>query len=250
MADKHDSSKTQAAVAMKPGLALPVVATGDARTGPVPESGPSETGEITAAGSDPAARRVPAAKPASGGTAEQTAAAKTVTGQRTGAPQKARPSTPRKAERPKAKRRTAAASKGKTAQRPKRAKRPEPERPAAAAPTRAPDAAAFGEETLAACAESGARAAKGLETLSKEMLSFGRNTVEANLAQTQALLAAHSLGEAFALQRDFAGAQISALVDEAAKLSRLGATAAQEAFAPLASRAGAFTRRVDRSKAA
>lgn len=113
-----------------------------------------------------------------------------------------------------------------------------------------PDVAVLGRDGLEACAECGTRAAKGFETLSKEVLTFGRSTLDANVAQAKALMAARSLDEALALQSEFAGAQFGALIGEATKLSRLTASLTQDAWAPLKVQAQAATRRFSPSKAA
>jgi len=237
MADDSENTKCQTPVTVKPGLELPSVSAGErqakANAEPVaPEAGESAGQAVELKG---AAQKSAPAKAANVGP---------------GPTAKARRMKPHKGAQSKSKPRETAQPEAAAPKRPDVAKRAEPVRPKTVGRTAAPSLAAFGEEAIVACTESGVRAAKGLETLSKEILTFGRSTIDANFLQARALLAARSLNEAFALQSDFTGRQIDALVGEAAKLGRLGTTAAQEALAPLKAQADAATRRFGRSKAA
>lgn len=233
MADERETAPIPTSAPVKPGLELPA-------------SGALERPSAT----KPATAEKPAEPTArtTSGSATTDAKPKTSAEDRPAAPRNAPPRTPRTQAGAKSAPRKAARSKAAT--RPRHSGKFGARHPAPARQAAAPIWSAYGEAAVAACAESGARAAKGFESLSKEILEFGRCTVDANLAQARALLAVRSLGEALALQRDFAGAQFGALVDEAAKLGRLGATAAQDTLAPLAVQADAEARRNRHSKAA
>lgn len=235
MADERVTAPTPTSAPVKPGLELPA--------GGAPER-PSAAQPTTA--EKPAG---PGARAASGSVTTE-AKPKTPEKERHATPRKMPPKTPRTQAGAKAAPRKTAGPKAATRPRSRQDGKSGARHHAPARQAAAPIWSAYGEEAVAACAESGARAAKGFESLSKEILEFGRSTVDANLAQVRALLAVRSLGEALALQRDFAGAQFGALVDEAAKLGRLGATAAQDTLAPLAARADAAARRNRHSKAA
>ena len=223
----------------KPGLELPTVAA-EARR-------PAAAAERPAKAARPAA---PLARALEQTTAqpERTEAARPSPTAAAGKPakSKAKP-TPRK---PMTAQSAAVRGKSQAVQRTKTAAGREAARPDSAPKPVVPAAAALGRDGLAACAECGTRAAKGFETFGKEVLTFGRSTLDADVAQAKALMAVRSLDEAIALQSEFAGAQFGALIGEATKLSRLTASLTQDAWAPLKMQAEAATRRFSPSKAA
>jgi len=244
MADDRENAKTQSVAPAKPGLELPSLAAAERQPSLTLDSVGSETTEATERAAEQVAlppQKIPAV---------ERVAPKKAARRRPSATAKTRQTKPRNAARPAAKHPKAAQPEVTAPQRPERRKKLAPARRGASGQAAELNLSPFGEAAVAACAESGTRAARGLETLSREILTFGRSTVDANFAQARALLAARSLDEALALQSNFTSAQIGALVGEAAKLGRLGATLAQEALAPLKAQTDAAARGFVRSKAA
>lgn len=96
-------------------------------------------------------------------------------------------------------------------------------------------------ETYAAC---GAAAAKGMETLTKEVVGFSRAATEAQFALADALLKAKSLDETLAAQRAFAQDSVSSLGANFTKLTGLSAELTQDLIAPVQERVNAATRMV------
>lgn len=115
---------------------------------------------------------------------------------------------------------------------------------------RCDEAASFGKANVDACAQSGALFAKGVESLSKELVALAQSAAEANLATAQALFGAKSLREVIDLQTEFSRSRFDSLVAESAKLTELGIALAQETIEPLQARLNATVEKLTRPIAA
>ncbi len=108
------------------------------------------------------------------------------------------------------------------------------------APRRAPVAAAGSNgadrdlfDTLDTYVVCGAIAAKGVESLGKEVVSFARASVRAQFELTEALVQATSLQEAFEAQSVFTIESLDSMAAEWAKLSGMSMGLTQEFMAPI-----------------
>lgn len=95
----------------------------------------------------------------------------------------------------------------------------------------------LGKENLDAVVTSGSTFAKGFEAISKEMMAFTQSNMEAGLAMTKQMLGAKNLQEFSDLQGEYSRGQFDKFLAESAKLSEMSMQTANEAFAPLQSRA-------------
>lgn len=96
--------------------------------------------------------------------------------------------------------------------------------------------AAAGKENVEALVKSGNLLAKGMETLSKEVMEFTRLSFEGNVAATKAVLGAKSFKEAVDLQADFAKKNVDQMLNEGAKLAELSVKVTNEAMEPIQAR--------------
>ena len=96
--------------------------------------------------------------------------------------------------------------------------------------------ALLGKDNLDALVRTNSIFAKGMEVLGKEVLSYARATLETNIAQTKALLAAKNLKEVVELHNDFARERLDKVIAETAKLTELSVQVTNEAIEPLQKR--------------
>ena len=101
------------------------------------------------------------------------------------------------------------------------------------------EAASFGKDNVDACVQSGTLFAKGVESLSKELMTLAQSTAEANVATAQALFGARTLREVIDLQTEFSRSRFDSLVAESAKLTELGIALAHETIEPIQARLNA-----------
>ena len=78
--------------------------------------------------------------------------------------------------------------------------------------------------------------AKGLETLSKEMMDFARVSFEGNVEATNAMLGAKTLNDLVDLQTQYTRKNMDQFLAESTKLTELSVKVANEAFAPIKAR--------------
>jgi phasin family protein len=109
------------------------------------------------------------------------------------------------------------------------------------------DLETVGQETFEACVKCGTIAAKGVETLGNEVMTFTQANIEADLAAAKDILAAKTLNEAIDLQTGFVQARLERMTNETAKLSELSMHFASQALEPLRSRFDAHARTAFRS---
>ncbi|WP_162906760.1 phasin family protein [Algihabitans albus] len=81
--------------------------------------------------------------------------------------------------------------------------------------------------------KSGTIVAKGFESLSKEMMGFAQEAMEANMAAAKKVFGAKNLQEMLDLQSGMARTNFDKVMAESAKLAELSAKVANEAVEPL-----------------
>jgi phasin family protein len=91
----------------------------------------------------------------------------------------------------------------------------------------------FGKENIDAVVKSSTMLVKGMETVGKEVASYGQVSIEKSVSNAQALFGAKTLREFLELQAEIAKSSFDAWVEESAKLGELGAKLANEAFEPI-----------------
>jgi phasin family protein len=101
------------------------------------------------------------------------------------------------------------------------------------------EAASFGKDNVDACVTCGTVFAKGVESMSKELMSLAQSTVEANVATTKALFGATTVRELIDLQTEFSRSRFDSLVAESAKLTELSMALANETIEPIQARMNA-----------
>lgn len=104
------------------------------------------------------------------------------------------------------------------------------------------DLAVVGRENLEACVKCGTIAAKGVESLGTEVMSFTQASIEADLAAAKDIMAAKTLHEAIDLQTSFVQARLERMTSETTKLGELSLQLASLAMEPLRRRFDANTR--------
>jgi phasin family protein len=101
------------------------------------------------------------------------------------------------------------------------------------------EAASFGKDNVDACVTCSTVFAKGVESMSKELMSLAQSTVEANVATTKALFGAKSVRELIDLQTEFSRSRFDSLMAESAKLTELSMALANETIEPIQARMNA-----------
>lgn len=101
------------------------------------------------------------------------------------------------------------------------------------------EAASFGKDNVDAYVQSGTLFAKGVESLSKELMALAQSTAEANVATAQALFGARTLREVIDLQTEFSRSRFDSLVAESAKLTELSLVLANDTIEPIQARLNA-----------
>ncbi|WP_189046016.1 phasin family protein [Aliidongia dinghuensis] len=98
------------------------------------------------------------------------------------------------------------------------------------------DFAAFGKANLDAFVQANTLFAKGIEELSKEVVSLTQSSLESSAAATKAIFAAKTLKDVVELQADFAKTSFEKLVANSTKLGELTVKLATDSAAPLGAR--------------
>lgn len=102
--------------------------------------------------------------------------------------------------------------------------------------------AAAGEDVIETYEIYGAIAAKGVESLGKEVVSFAGSSVQAQLALTEALVQATTVQEVFEAQSAYTRESFGNLASEFAKLTDLSMDLTKEFMAPIQARVAETTR--------
>lgn len=112
------------------------------------------------------------------------------------------------------------------------------------------DVATFHKDNVEAFVTSSTILAKGLEAVSKELLSFHQSQYENGVSAAKALGGVKSLKELVDLQAAFAKASFDAFLAEATKVSESGMKIVNEASEPLTARVNATVEKLSKAKAA
>lgn len=86
-----------------------------------------------------------------------------------------------------------------------------------------------------AVVQSSTLAAKGVESLSRELMSFAQAQLEANMAMTKKLFGVKTLREFFDVQNDFARQAFDKAMAEGAKMTEMTVKVSNEAMEPIQS---------------
>jgi len=98
------------------------------------------------------------------------------------------------------------------------------------------DFAAFGKANLEAFVQANTLFAKGIESLSKEVVSLAQSSLESSTAATKAIFAAKTLKDVVELQADFAKTSFEKLVANSTKIGEMTVKLATDSAAPLGAR--------------
>ena len=96
----------------------------------------------------------------------------------------------------------------------------------------------FQKANLEALAAAGMIAAKGVESLSGELLAFNRKAIEDSLANAKRLFDCKTIPELSAVQADLARASFEQMIAHGTRITDLAVKLATEMAAPLRDRAG------------
>ena len=91
----------------------------------------------------------------------------------------------------------------------------------------------FNKANIDAVVQSSTIAAKGVESLSRELFDFAQQQLETNVATTKKLFGAKTLREVFDLQADFARQNFDKMLAESAKVTEMSVKVANEAMQPI-----------------
>jgi phasin family protein len=94
-----------------------------------------------------------------------------------------------------------------------------------------------GKDNIEACVRSGSIAAKGMETLGKEVMTYAQASFEANLAAAKALMGAKTLREVIDVQTGLTRGSFDQAVAQSAKLTELSVQVTNDALAPIQAQA-------------
>lgn len=98
------------------------------------------------------------------------------------------------------------------------------------------DMTTFSKETMEALVASGNATAKGVETLTTEVLNFSKASMEESIAATKAMMGAKTLQEMFDLQANFARSSFDKAMSQSTRIGEMATKTAQDAFEPLTGR--------------
>ncbi len=98
----------------------------------------------------------------------------------------------------------------------------------------------YGKETAEAVMKSATVAGKGVESLSNEVYSYSKQSLEDSITATKAVMSSKSLHEAFEYQSDYAKSAFESYIGEMTKFGELLTATAKDSFAPLQGRVEAW----------
>ncbi len=110
--------------------------------------------------------------------------------------------------------------------------------------------ASLNKDNIDAVMKSSTIVAKGFESLSKEMMAFAQEAMEANMAAAKKVFGAKNLQEVMDVQSETYRTNFDKLMAESAKLAELSAKVANEAVEPLQARVQASFETVSKPIAA
>ena len=98
------------------------------------------------------------------------------------------------------------------------------------------DFSALGQQNIDAMVEAGQIMAVGMESVSRELMSFAKASAEANAAAATKMFSAKTMQEAIDLQNAYARESFDKAVAETGKLTEMSVKLASDAMAPIQSR--------------
>jgi phasin family protein len=98
----------------------------------------------------------------------------------------------------------------------------------------------YSKENAEAAMKSATVAGKGVESISTELYSYSKQSIEDSVAASKAVMGSKSVHEAFEFQTDFAKSAFEAYVAEMSKISELATSVTKETFAPFKGRVQAW----------
>ncbi|HXP29599.1 MAG TPA: phasin family protein [Stellaceae bacterium] len=98
------------------------------------------------------------------------------------------------------------------------------------------DFADLSRENFAALTKSNLALAEGWNAMTEEVLGYARTALASASQTATALLTAKTLDEVIQLNSELARTSVESLLQQSSKLSEMGVTCANEAFAPLGGR--------------
>ena len=104
--------------------------------------------------------------------------------------------------------------------------------------------AVFGKENVEAFVAAGNVATKGMESLTAEWLTYGKQSIEDSISATKAMMGAKTLQELIDLQTAFTKSSLDSFVNQGTKVTELTAKVAQDTFAPINGRVNAAVDKV------
>ncbi len=102
------------------------------------------------------------------------------------------------------------------------------------------DVLTFNRETLEALMQAGSVAAKGVEEINAELLTFNKVAFEDGVEAAKAVMSAKTVQEAVDLQTEWVKASFDGYLAQATKVGELAAKATQSMFEPVNARVAAF----------
>ena len=87
-------------------------------------------------------------------------------------------------------------------------------------------------------------ATKGMESLTAEWLTYGKQSIEDSISATKAMMGAKTLQELIDLQTAFTKSSLDSFVNQGTKVTELTAKVAQDTFAPINGRVNAAVDKV------
>ncbi len=93
--------------------------------------------------------------------------------------------------------------------------------------------ATTGKDGMEAWSAAGAAYGKGMEAIGGEMMSFAKQMLDNNVAQTKAILGAKSLNEVMDLNVEFARGNFDGMMAQGTKVGELATKVAQDTAEPL-----------------
>ena len=112
------------------------------------------------------------------------------------------------------------------------------------------DLASANQETLDAVVKAGSVMVRGMETFSRELMTFAQASAEANAAVATRMFGVKSLQEAIDLQNAHARDSFDKAVAETSKLTEMSVKVANEAFEPLQARVNVAVEKLLKAQAA
>lgn len=103
------------------------------------------------------------------------------------------------------------------------------------------DVSVFGQDNMDALVKSSTIAAKAVEEMNAEIVSFSKKSIEEGVAAVKEMTSIKSLPELVEKQSEFAKTSVEGFIAQASRFNEMYMAAAKEVFAPLNDRATVAT---------